>query len=37
MHNLESGIIAVELTCYEGHHLVVLSGNDIDVTGPATV
>jgi hypothetical protein len=28
VHNLASGVIAVELTCYEGHHLVVLSGNE---------
>jgi hypothetical protein len=28
VHNLESGLIAVELTCYEGHHILVLSGNE---------
>ncbi|SEH02878.1 hypothetical protein SAMN05444920_130103 [Nonomuraea solani] len=37
VHNLESGVIAVELTCYEGHRILVLSGKDIDVQGPATV
>jgi hypothetical protein len=37
VHNLESGVIAVELTCYEGHKIIVLSGNDIDIPGPATV
>ncbi|GAA3652670.1 hypothetical protein GCM10022224_014580 [Nonomuraea antimicrobica] len=37
VHNLESGVIAVELTCCEGHDLLVLSGNDIDIPGPATV
>ncbi|NRQ34976.1 hypothetical protein HII36_24550 [Nonomuraea sp. NN258] len=37
VHNLASGVIAVELTCYEGHHIIVLCGNDIDIPGPATV
>ncbi|MER6007553.1 hypothetical protein ACIHFD_46370 [Nonomuraea sp. NPDC051941] len=37
VHNLASGVIAVELTCYEGHRLLVLIGNDIDIPGPATV
>ncbi|MCA2229887.1 hypothetical protein [Nonomuraea aurantiaca] len=37
VHNLASGVIAIELTCYEGHKLIVLSGNDIDIPGPATV
>ncbi|MEU6719209.1 hypothetical protein ABZ897_47755 [Nonomuraea sp. NPDC046802] len=37
VHNLTAGVIAVELTCYEGHHIMVLSGNDIDIPGPATV
>ncbi|MEV1178440.1 hypothetical protein [Nonomuraea sp. NPDC049784] len=37
VHNLEIGVIAVELTCYEGHHILVISGNDIDIPGPATV
>ncbi|MFI7699323.1 hypothetical protein [Nonomuraea sp. NPDC049480] len=29
LHNLESGVIAVELTCYEGHHIMVVSGNEV--------
>ena len=37
VHNLSSGVIAVEMTCYEGHHFVVMSGNDIQLPGPATV
>ncbi|MFI6291631.1 hypothetical protein ACIBEJ_08590 [Nonomuraea sp. NPDC050790] len=37
LHNLASGVIAVELTCYENHRVLVLSGNDIDIPGPATV
>ncbi|MEV0385312.1 hypothetical protein [Nonomuraea sp. NPDC050643] len=37
VHNLASGVIAVELRCYEGHRILVLSGNDIDIQGPATV
>ncbi|NUP65584.1 MAG: hypothetical protein HOV96_15740 [Nonomuraea sp.] len=37
VHNLANGVIAVELTCYEGHRILVLSGNDIDIPGPATV
>ncbi|MFI6504126.1 hypothetical protein [Nonomuraea typhae] len=37
VHNLASGVIAVELTCYENHTVLVLSGNDIDIPGPATV
>ncbi|MFD9946378.1 hypothetical protein ACFWYW_30710 [Nonomuraea sp. NPDC059023] len=37
VHNLASGVIVVELTCYENHRVLVMSGNDIDIQGPATV
>ncbi|WP_327090540.1 hypothetical protein OIE66_07925 [Nonomuraea sp. NBC_01738] len=37
VHNLAGGVIVIELTCYEGHRLLVMSGNDIDISGPATV
>jgi hypothetical protein len=37
VHNLARGVIAVELTCYEGHVLLMMSGSDIDIPGPATV
>jgi hypothetical protein len=37
LHNLASGVIAVELTCYEGHVVLLLSGSDIDIPGPAPV
>jgi hypothetical protein len=37
VHNLANGVIAVELTCYEDHRILVLSGHDIDIPGPATV
>lgn len=37
VHNLASGVIAMEMTCYEGHRIIVLTGNDIDIPGPATV
>jgi hypothetical protein len=37
VHGLDSGVIAVELTRYEGHHIPVPGGNDIDIPGPATV
>jgi hypothetical protein len=29
VHNLAGGVIAVELTCYEGHRILVLSGNEV--------
>ncbi|WP_084963025.1 hypothetical protein [Thermoactinospora rubra] len=37
LHNLAGGVIAVELTCYEGHRVIVLTGSGIDIPGPATV
>lgn len=37
VHNLARGVIAVEATCYEGHTILVLTGNDIDIPGPATI
>jgi hypothetical protein len=37
LHNLARGVIAVEMTCYEGHVILVLSGSDIDIPGPAPV
>lgn len=37
VHNLASGVIAVEVVCYEGHTTLVMTGKDIDIQGPATV
>lgn len=37
VHNLAHGVIAVEVVCYEGHISMVMTGSDIDITGPATV
>lgn len=32
LHNLDSGAVAVEMTCYRGHSLMLMSGN-AHVTG----
>lgn len=37
LHNLAPGVIAVEMTCYEDHVILVLSGSDIGIPGPAPV
>jgi hypothetical protein len=37
VHNLAPGVLVMELTCYEGHTLLVMSGSDAGIPGPTTV